>query len=74
MTYFIDKVWEDPYRITSETDKLHEYCNIHNITNIDEKLIDEIVFGQAETVAFWFMDLLFKDTDKAIKYLDKIKQ
>ena len=74
MTYFIDKVWEDPYRITSETDKLHEYCNIHNIANIDEKLIDEIVFGQAETVAFWFMDLLFKDTDKAIKYLDKIKQ
>ena len=74
MTYFIDKVWEDPHRITSETDKLHEYCNIHNITNIDEKLIDEIVFWQAETVAFWFMDLLFKDTDKAIKYLDKIKQ
>ncbi len=74
MTYFIDKVWEDLYRITSEIDKLHEYCNVHNIKNIDEKLIDEIVFGQTETVAFWFMDLLFKDTDKAIKYLDKIKQ
>ena len=74
MTYFIDKVWNDPYRITSEIDKLHEYCKIHNITNIDEKLIDEIVFWQAETVAFWFMDLLFKDTNKAIQYLDKIKE
>lgn len=74
MTYFIDKVWNDPYRITSEIDKLHEYCKIHNITNIDEKLIDEIVFGQAETVAFWFMDLLFKDKNKAIQYLDKIKE
>lgn len=74
MAYFIDKVWEDPYRITSEVDKLHEYCSIHNIVNIDEKLIDEIVFGQTETVAFWFMELLFKDKDKAIKYLDRIKE
>lgn len=74
MSYFIEKVWNDPYRITSEVDKLHEYCKIHNISNIDEKIIDEIVFGQTETVAFWFMDLLFKDTNKAIQYLDRIKE
>ena len=74
MTYFLEKVWEDPYRITSEVDKLHEYCNIYNIVNIDEKLIDEIVFWQTETVAFWFMELLFKDKAKAIQYLDKIKE
>lgn len=74
MTYFLDKVWEDPYRVDSEVDKLHEYCTVHNIAEIDQKLVDEIVFGQTETVAFWFMELLFKDTDKAIKYLDKIKE
>lgn len=74
MSYLIEKVWNDPYRITSEVDKLHEYCTVHEITNINEKLIDEIVFWQTETVAFWFMDLLFKDTNKAIQYLDKIKE
>lgn len=74
MTYFLNKVWEDPYRVVSEIDKLREYCNIYDITNIDEKLIDEIVFWQTETVAFWFMDLLFKDINKAIEYLDKIKE
>jgi len=74
MTYFLNKVWEDPYRVVSEIDKLREYCNIYNITNIDKKIIDEIVFWQTETVAFWFMDLLFKDINKAIEYLDKIKE
>ena len=74
MTYLLDKVWEDPYRVTSEIDKLHEYCTIHNIPEINEKLVDEIVFEQTETVAFWFMELLFKDVNKAIEYLDKIKE
>jgi len=74
MTYLIEKVWEDPYRITSEVDKLQVYCNIHNLSEINEKIIDEIVFGQTETVAFWFMELLFKDINKAIEYLDKIKE
>lgn len=74
MTYLIEKVWEDPYRITSEVDKLQVYCNIHNLSEINEKIIDEIVFGQTETVAFWFMELLFKDVNKAIEYLDKIKE
>ena len=74
MSYFLEKVWDDPYRVVSEIDKLREYCNIYNIENIDEKLVDEIVFWQTETVAFWFMDLLFKDTNKAIQYLDKIKE
>ena len=74
MTYFLWKVWDDPYRVSSEVDKLREYCSVYNITNIDEKLVDEIVFWQAETVAFWFMELLLKDKDKAIEYLDRIRQ
>lgn len=74
MTYFIEKVWEDVYRIMSEIDKLCEYCKVHNISEVNKKLIDEIVFGQTETVAFWFVELLFKDTNKAIQYLDKIKE
>lgn len=73
MSYFIEKVWEDPYRIVLEVDKLHEYCSVHGLSEINEKLVDEVVFGQTETVAFWFMELLFKDTGKAIKYLDEIK-
>lgn len=73
MSYFIEKVWEDPYRIVSEVDKLHEYCVVHKILEINEKFVDQVVFGQTETVAFWFMELLFKDMDKAVKYLDKIK-
>ena len=74
MTYIIEKVWEDPYRISLEVDKLHEYCIVHDVAEVNEKLVDEIVFGQTETVAFEFLDLLFKDKNKAIKYLDKIKE
>lgn len=73
MTYFIDKVWDDLYRINSEIDKLVEYCHVYNLKKIDREIIDQISFGMTETIAFGFMDLLFKDPDKAVQYLDKIK-
>ena len=74
MSYFIEKVWTDMYRIDSEIDKIIEYCHIHNIQTIDENIVDQISFGMTETKAFWFMDLLFKNKKWAIDYLDKIKQ
>jgi len=74
MEFFIEKVWTDLYRISSEIDKLVEYCNVHDIKEINENLINNIIFWLTETVAFWFMELLLKDKFKAIKYLDQIQQ
>ena len=74
MTFLINKIWDDPYRITSELDKIREYCLVHSISSVDENLVDELTFWQSETVAFGFMDILLKDTTKAIHYLSQIQQ
>lgn len=74
ISFFIEKVWTNLYRICSEIDKLIEYSHVHNIREIDKDLIELVTFGQNETIAFWFMDLLYQDYKQAIKYLDKIEQ
>ena len=72
-TFLIDRVWDDLYRLSSEIDKLKEYCNIHNIKTIDEKIIETICVWLTETEVFWFMNILLKDKKAAISYLTEIE-
>ena len=73
MTFFIDKVGTDLYQITSEIDKLKEYCTVHNIDTITTDLIEKVSFWLTENKVFEFLNLAFKDTKKAINYLQKIQ-
>ena len=73
ITFFIDKVGTDLYQVTSEIDKLKEYCTVHNIDTITTDLIEKISFGLTENKVFEFLNLAFKDTKKAMEYLQKIQ-
>jgi hypothetical protein len=72
-TFFINKVWEDLYRLSSEIDKLKEYCTTHNISTVDEKTIDLVCVWLTETEVFWFMNKLLHNKIDAINYLSEIE-
>jgi len=72
--YFLTKVWSDLYRVWSECDKLKTWATIKEQKNIDESMIDYIVFGQVETDSFSLLKTLFVDKVKAISLVQKIQQ
>ncbi len=71
--YFLTKVGSDLYRICSECDKLKTRSSITHQKNIDEAMIDTVVFWQVETDSFILLKTLFTDTLQAIKILEKIQ-
>jgi len=68
--YFLMKVWKDLFRIVSEIDKLKYYLVLNNISKIDQKIIDFVVYGQMEVNSFLFFDYFLKDKSKSIVVLD----
>ena len=70
---FVQKVWWELYRINSEIDKLKTYCEYHSLLEINEKLIDDIVFWFVDSQVFELLDYLFKDKIKAMKFLQKMQ-
>ncbi|MCK9467110.1 MAG: DNA polymerase III subunit delta [Candidatus Absconditabacterales bacterium] len=70
---FVQKVGGELYRINSEIDKLKTYCEYHSLLEINEKLIDDIVFGFVDSQVFELLDYLFKDKIKAMKFLQKMQ-
>jgi DNA polymerase III delta subunit len=71
--YFLTKVWSDLYRIRFECDKLKIRAKLKQQKQIDETMIDYIVYGQVETDSFIFLKALFTDKKKAISLLEKIQ-
>lgn len=71
--YFLTKVGPDLYRIWFECDKLKTRASLKQKNNIDEEMIDYIVFGQVETDSFSFLKTLFTDKKQAIQVLEKIQ-
>lgn len=71
--YFLTKVGSDLYRIWFECDKLKTWTSIKHQKEIDEAMIDLIVFGQVETNSFLLLKTLFVDKKKAIQILEKIQ-
>jgi hypothetical protein len=74
ISFFIDYIGTDLYQITSEIDKLREYCLVHDIHEISRDLIEKVSFWITENKVFEFLNLAFKDTKKAIEYLQKIQE
>lgn len=70
---FVYKVWVSLYRVSLEIDKLKTFCAVKNITEIDELLVNEIVFWLVETEAFEFLKLLFKNKNQAVSYLQRMQ-
>lgn len=71
--YFLTKVGSDLYRIRFECDKLKTRATLKETKNIDEAMIDYIVFGQVETNSFTLLKALFTDKKKATQILEKIQ-
>jgi DNA polymerase III delta subunit len=61
------------YRIRFECDKLKTWASIKEKKDIDEAMVDYIVFGQVETDSFSLLKALFTDKKKAIQILEKIQ-
>lgn len=74
ISLFLGKVWNDLYRVWFECEKLRIWCEIKQISTIDQEMIDKVVFGQVEVNAFALLDVLFVDTTRAINMIHQIQQ
>jgi len=72
--YFLMKVWKDLYRIVLEINKLKYYLVANQISQIDQKIVDFVVFGQMEVNSFLFFDYFLKNKTKAVGVLDDMHQ
>ena len=70
---FVDKVWNNLYRLQSELEKLRLYCLSKSIDQIDENMVNDVVFWLVETEAFEFLKILFKDKWSALSYLQRMQ-
>jgi len=72
--YFLMKVGKNLYRIAGEIDKLKTRCSVYSLTEIDAKIVDQVVFGQVEVNSFLFFDYFLTDKKKSLEVWNKIKE
>lgn len=71
ITYFLDKVWTDMYRISNEIEKLKYW--LKEGTTITKEIIDEFVFWLIDSNTFALFNKLFKNKIDAVRYLEKLQ-
>ncbi|MEI8090959.1 MAG: hypothetical protein WCG98_01600 [bacterium] len=71
--YFLIKVGADLYRLRFECEKLKIRCEAHTLTQIDQALIDKVVFGMVETDAFTLLENIFTHKKTSVEIIDKVK-
>lgn len=72
--FLIASIGNELYRVNSELDKIKTYCSSKGITNVDEKMIEELTFSNTTQDAFKFFWILFKDKKRAINFIEQQKQ
>ena len=71
ITYFLDKVWTDMYRISNEIEKLKYW--LKEGTTITKEIIDKFVFWLIDSNTFALFNKLFKNKIDAVRYLEKLQ-
>lgn len=71
--YIVERVGSSFARLMTELAKLEAYAEYHNMTALDKKTIDEIVYGEVETDTFALLDVLYLDKDKSLVLVDRIR-
>lgn len=74
VSYLIEKVGTDQYRLMSEVEKLRYFKESEKVDQISFSVLDEVVFGQTEANGFTFFDFLLDDPLKAVQVLEKLQR
>ena len=69
----VKKVGSSMARLMSELDKLIVYCAVHDISKVDEKIINKVVYGNVEADSFALMDYFYRDVNKSWKLIDQLR-
>jgi len=68
------KVGYDLYRLESETKKLILRCQANSCKKLDQKIVDNVVYGQVEINSFLFFDNFLTNKRATWRILEKMQQ
>lgn len=70
--YIIGQVGEDMFRLANEADKIKTYANYHNLSSLNRKAIDTIIYTETDANNFAVLDTLLTDKQSTLSTIDII--
>lgn len=72
--YMIAQIGDDLFRLAHESDKIVTYAKYHNISTIDKKTIDLLIYSETDANNFAVLDTLLTDKKQTLETIDIISE
>lgn len=66
------QIGDDMFRLAQEADKVVTYAKYHNMTKVDQKTIDAIIYSETDANNFAVLDTLLTDKKQTLETIDLV--
>lgn len=70
--YMLAQIGNDMFRLATEADKVVTYAKYHNLSKVDQKTIDAIIYTETESNNFAVLDTLLTDKKQTLETIDLV--